>query len=948
MEEKLNILLIEDNPADAHLIDIYLRDAYGSSYTLEKSSRLGSGLELLAIHDFDIILVDLTLPDSSGIETFKDLHDAFPEKPVIVLTGLEDESVGITTVKLGAQDFLIKGKIGSKGLKRSINYSIERYKLLKSLSENARMLEEKTADLQREKHKLGLAQRLAHIGSWEWNVPDNIFTCSDELYHILGLEPGEFKITFEDFLNFVYPDEREVVRNTISRSLKKLQPFDFLHRIVQRDGSIRTVHSRGELLLDSKSSIIRIIGTEQDVTEKKKEEQLEQLAMVAVKSYNAVTISDKDGKIEWVNRGFTKLFGYRLEDVIGTKGEILKRGETQALTMEADFLKVLLEQKKPVSFENKCYSKKGREYWILTSLTPILNDQGEVEKIISIDSDISKQKNLEQNLIIANKIAEHSLQQGNKALEELHKAKLQLEESLKVKEEFLANMSHEIRTPMNAIVGFTNLLQKSELNAENQQYVNAIKTSGENLLVIINDILDFSKLESGKITFENIDFNLFQIVSTLIELMLPRAIEKNIKLSSVVDKKIPEKLTGDPTRLTQILTNLIGNAIKFTNSGGVRLSVVMVSENDEGIEIEFSVADTGIGIKEENLSRIFESFTQATSDTTRKYGGTGLGLTITKRLVEQQEGVISVKSRLGEGSVFIVRLKFSKLTSQNAIDSLLLEEEGEKFPLMGVRILLVEDNYLNQVLATKILDNWKCKVDVADNGAIAVEKVSKNNYDVVLMDIQLPEMDGYEATSHIRSKLNHPKSGIPIIAMTAHALADESEKCFKMGMNDYISKPFDENKLHLKICRALSKTARAADFLKENGSDGVSTASKRVTNLAYIEKIANGDQQFVLRMINVFLNQTPLMLDSMTTHLENRDWKGLKAIAHKVKPSVAFMGITEMEQLIGNIEDSAQHETFTDEIGSMLESARNICNEALEELRDEKKKIEGGVYNSPL
>ncbi|MBC7861358.1 MAG: PAS domain-containing protein, partial [Bacteroidia bacterium] len=462
MKGKINILLIEDNPADADLIDIYLREAYSKAYTLTKADDLSSGLALLLKNDYDVILSDLSLPDSSGIDTFKEVYAAAPEKPIIVLTGLEDESVGINTVKLGAQDFLIKGKLGNKGLKRSINYSIERFKLSKSLSENAKMLEEKTADLQMEKQKLAHAQKLAHIGNWEWNVKEQVFSCSDEMYLILGLKPGEKKITYQEFLDFVDPAEKTRVKNTIAESGRKLQPFDFFYRVILRDHSIRTLHSRGELFMDEQVDIQKIIGTEQDVTERKKEEQLEELAKVATKSYNAVTIADKNGKIEWINEGFTKFFGYELEDVKGTSGEILTRGEKTGLSPEADFLNTILREKKPLSYENKNYSKDGKEYWVMTSLTPILDEKGEVEKIISIDSNNTQQKNTEQKLIIANKIAEQSIEQGNKALEELHKAKHELEASLKVKEEFLANMSHEIRTPMNAIIGFTNLLMKGE------------------------------------------------------------------------------------------------------------------------------------------------------------------------------------------------------------------------------------------------------------------------------------------------------------------------------------------------------------------------------------------------------------------------------------------------------------------------------------------------------
>ncbi len=280
----------------------------------------------------------------------------------------------------------------------------------------------------------------------------------------------------------------------------------------------------------------------------------------------------------------------------------------------------------------------------------MIGKSGEVERIIAIDSDITSRKEMEEELMNANRIAEHSLMKGNKALDQLMKAKKELEESMKVKEQFLANMSHEIRTPMNAIVGFTNLILKSKLKKEHEQYINAIKISGENLLVIINDILDFSKIQSGKFVFEQIELRISQVISTLTELILNKVIEKNIKLTKKIDKKIPDCLIGDPTRLNQILLNLIGNAIKFTEQGEIKITVDLISEIDNDVELKFSIIDTGIGISSDNLSVIFEGFTQASNETTRKYGGTGLGLTIVKQLVELQGGSIQVKSEMGKGS----------------------------------------------------------------------------------------------------------------------------------------------------------------------------------------------------------------------------------------------------------------------------------------------------------
>ena len=941
MSEKINILLIEDNKSDEGLFHVYLREGFGSAFTLAAADYLHKGLALVKETRFDVIIVDLTLPDSGGVDTFKAVYDAAPEIPIIVLTGLEDESMGITTVKLGAQDFLIKGTLNAKTLRKTINYSIERYKLLKSLAENAKMLAEKTADLLSEKQKLSQAQKLAHIGSWEWNIKTNNFSCSDEMLRILKLDESE-KLTYERFLDFLHKEDKQHVIGEIKKAIKRARSFDFFHRVVCKDHSVRYLHAKGEMLADKDGEILKVIGTAQDITQKKKEEQLEQLALVAIKSFNAVTIADREGRIEWVNEGFTRLFGYKLRDVKGSYGEILRKGEKTGLSPDNEYYKMLIRDKKPLSYENKNYSKDGREYWVLTSLTPLLDENGEVEKIISIDSDITRRKRAEQELIIANKIAEHSIYKSNKALEELHKAKKQIEESLKVKEQFLANMSHEIRTPMNAIIGFTNLLLKKELDTENRQYLNAIKTSGQNLLVIINDILDFSKLESGKISLESIPFKLRQVVATVVDLMLPKAIEKYIKLSYSIDESIPETLLGDPTRLNQVLINLVGNAIKFTNEGGVRVTITKLDEQEEELSLRFSVTDTGIGIPPESLDKIFEGFTQASNDTTRKYGGTGLGLTITKQLIELQGGEISVSSKVGEGSSFVFWLRFKKDLRQEAPEPEEKEVSKQQYPLENTRILLVEDNLFNQMLAAKILENWHCKVDIAGNGIVATEKAAGEDYDLILMDIQLPEMDGYQATTYIRNKIPAPKNRVPIIAMTAHAFPEEIEKCKKFGMDDYISKPFDENKLYKKIGQILasgSNPTPRASVKEDPRSNG--KPPRKLVNLEYLKKVSHNDAEFVSRMISVFLNQSPVLLESMKQFAEQKDKNALKAVIHRMRPSIAFMGMNELEHKMIKLETCLQDGATHEEILSYCDEIREMCNEAMQQLEDEKTHLEG-------
>ena len=805
MEQKINILLVEDNPGDARLLDVYLKETFSASFALITTDLLSKGLELLEDHMFDVIILDLSLPDSKGLETFKKVYAHSPETPVIVLTGYEDETVGINAMKLGAQDFLVKGDVNGKELTRSINYSIERFKLLKKLSENTKKLEEKSDDLLKERLKLADAQKLAHVGSWEWSVSDDFITWSEELCRIHGMDPKESSVSIKRVYEMIHPSDLGDVKEAISKSIKRQKPFSFYYRIVLPDKTIKTLHARGEVLLNEAGEVAKMVGTDQDVTDRIHEEELEKLALAATQSFNSVVIADRKGRIEWVNEGFTKLTGYKLADVQNTHGEVLRKGEPTGLSDQNAHYETIIKEKKPISYEGKNFTIEGDEYWVITTLTPVLNNEGEVEKIIAIDTDITLRKKMEEELLHANKVAEHSLIKGNKAFNQLMKAKKELEETMKVKEQFLANMSHEIRTPMNAIVGFTDILLKTELNAEQRQYIEAIKTSGGNLLVIINDILDFSKIQSGKFSFENIELHLSQLISTLTELMLPKSMEKNIRLSTKIDKNIPDNLIGDPTRLNQVLLNLVGNAIKFTEKGEVKIRVELLSETDEEVELKFSVVDTGIGIEEKKQETIFEEFTQERNETTRKYGGTGLGLTIAKQLVELQGGKISVKSKVGEGSTFIFNLRFKK--NLNGNHSTRHKRNGTEIEkqVEGLHVLLVEDNLLNQILAKKVLTDWKWNVELAENGLIALEKLGQHDFDVILMDIQLPEMDGYEATRQIRHSFPYPKSATPIIAMTAHALSGEAEKCYDAGMNDYISKPFDPKMLYAKVIENIEK-----------------------------------------------------------------------------------------------------------------------------------------------
>ena len=410
------------------------------------------------------------------------------------------------------------------------------------------------------------------------------------------------------------------------------------------------------------------------------------------------------------------------------------------------------------------------------------------EEMITLYGDVTAQKRISAELSEAKSKAETATQIA--------------ENAVKAKQQFLSNMSHEIRTPMNAIMGFTQVLSKTDLTEKQKEYLHAIKVSGDNLIVLINDILDLAKVDAGKMTFEQLPLKIGTSLSAMLHLFETKIQEKNLDLVIEYDSTIPEVLLGDHVRLRQIILNLVSNAVKFTSKGKITVRTQLISEDDERVVIEFTVADTGIGIAENIISTIFENFQQASNSNTRLFGGTGLGLAIAKQLVERQNGKIRVKSKIGEGSIFSFTLPFLKTKNETDLDIFREEIRFAETEIKNIKILVVEDMALNQLLMKTILDDFNFECDIADNGKIAIEKLQANSYDIILMDLQMPVMNGFEATKYIRNEM---KSSIPIIALTADVTTMDLEKCKSIGMNDYASKPIDEKILYKKIVDLIKK-----------------------------------------------------------------------------------------------------------------------------------------------
>ncbi len=468
-------------------------------------------------------------------------------------------------------------------------------------------------------------------------------------------------------------------------------------------------------------------------------------------------------------------------------------------------------------------------------------------------------------------------------IQELHIAEKKATIAAQTKENFLANMSHEIRTPLSGILGFTNLLQKRTLDETSKEFVSSIQHSGENLMTIINDILDLSKIEAGMMRITKGIFSINGLVNSVETFFIERAKEKGLTISSKIDSSIPDTLNGDATRLTQILVNLIGNAIKFTHQGNINIEIYNKQQTENEVVISFKVSDTGIGIDKEKLSEVFERFNQGEDSTTRNYGGTGLGLSIVKSLIQLQNGDIEVISEQGKGTTFQFYIPYEiakeQLNVTPKVDTNYFKDK-KNTPL---KVLIVDDNAINQSLMKHLLSQWNIDFDTANNGLEAVAFLKNKDCDLILMDIQMPQMDGYVATQTIREEL---KLNTPIIAMTAHALAGERERCMSRGMNEYISKPIKEDELF----KLISNFGLKENKKTETTSDELIFDFDFI-DLTYLKSISNDDNDFERNVTQQFLDIAPQHLQELKLAYDNKDFKLLKLRAHDLKSSIAIMGL---------------------------------------------------------
>ncbi|WP_168203446.1 ATP-binding protein [Oceanispirochaeta crateris] len=802
-------------------------------------------------------------------------------------------------------------------------------------------------------------------------------------------------------------------------------------------------------IMDEADMVLYLIAEWRDISDFiKVDAEAKKLALVAEKTSSGVVITNAKGRVEWINHGFEMITGYCLSEMIGkVPGRVLQGEDTDAETVLR--IHKALEHQKPIKEEIINYSKDNHPYWLELYIEPVFDDQNILRKYIAIETDISQRKNIELELIHAKKLAE---------------------EASIAKSEFLANMSHEIRTPMNAIIGMTHLALQTELTPRQSDYIEKIQSSSKSLLWIINDILDFSKIEAGKLTIEKVPLCLSDILEDVIVLNSSKIEEKGLELIIDMDMDIPSRLIGDPVRINQILINLLNNAVKFTEQGEIEITIQVVQKYSDSLILEFSVSDTGIGMSEDQINRLFQKFSQADTSTTRKYGGTGLGLSICKQLVELMGGEIQVSSQPGKGARFSFTLTLDYqnqdhedllpmlpldlrglrvlLIAKKAKTSAILEkqlrnlsfqvkhcssfecskksleqaiqdqnpfelcivdfsflskdfcslanmhashppllvmatlpemEEAENFasqrdmtailqkPLTSSQlfngimnvfghldsidkrsrsnefnpglvpkyhhssILLVEDNTINQQVASELLNYTEVNLTIANDGKEAFDLVVENHFDLVLMDIQMPVMDGLEATQMIR-QLETPQKDIPIVAMTARAMTGDRDEFLKTGINDYISKPIDPDKLYSILARWLQAGESEPDLVHKVKMDDPPGFPQLITGINISIGLSHiaGNKSLYMSLLKDFLQGNKNFYQEVSSLLDSGNLTEAHRYAHTLQGVSGNIGAEELQELSKNLVDAIVAEK--DEVLEVLEKTDKLLSAILSDI----------------
>jgi len=608
--------------------------------------------------------------------------------------------------------------------------------------------------------------------------------------------------------------------------------------------------------------------------------------------------TDIRGLIEFASAGVHALTGYTPEELVGQHFSLLVDPEELQKVYD-HYNGQAREATRETHLEFRCLTRTGEKKWVEQTALLLHRKDGS-QGFQCFVRDISEKRDVQRQLILA---------------------KTEAEEARKMQERFLANMSHEIRTPMNGIVGMTNLLLETQLTSQQEQFAGVIRRSADNLLVIVNDILDLSKIKAGKLAIEKIAFRPQDVTANIWALFEQRIFKKGLTFSMELDPAIPASLVGDPHRLNQVLINLVGNAVKFTEKGNIKLTVAVEKQDNRSVSLLFTVADTGIGIAAEQLPHIFDSFSQAGSDITRKYGGTGLGLAICHQLLLLQSGKIEVESEPGKGTAFSFHLTYCRDFTTIAATPKNKNAQDTQAVFEGKHFLVVEDNPINQQLIEHVIKKAGAQVTVADNGREAITALEKLRFDFIVMDLQMPVMDGYETTKYLRETM---ELRIPILAMTANALKGEQVRCLEAGMNGYMSKPFDFGEFYDKVAELLESSSQTPTQTTTDPQDN----STGLFNLSLLEEI--GDKDYVRDTVATLLDALPKHLADIQRAFTDKNHNRLAFLAHKLKGTLGVFQARLLTEQLDKIEELAREQR---DPGGLVSITLNLLRKLDRDLR---------------
>ena len=730
------------------------------------------------------------------------------------------------------------------------------------------------------------AYQMAKMGNWFYDVEKDELVLSDSLCDVLNRYPPQNTLDFETLVQIIHPDDQFTFKNIIGTCLKTGEDIVSIKKVLIPDKAPAYLKCIVKAFRDEKGNVSRLIGTTQDITDSKYAElqiKSEKDFLANLIEHLPIGVFTKDVnqgfKYVIVNRKMEGIFRIKREDVIGKNDfEIEDDSEAAEFYHQTD-LEVLKTQT-PLHIQNVIIQNNDEQLIINITKLIIFDAQQKPRYILGMIEDVTSSKKYE---------------------EALKEAKEKAERATQSKSEFLSTVSHEIRTPMNAVIGLTNLLLDESPNLNQQEKLETLKFSAENLLALINDILDYNKIEAGKVEFEEVEFNLKHVCMNLKKSLDIQAKEKGLRLKVIFDEDIPDLIIGDTVRLSQILYNLLSNALKFTSQGSVKLIVELVEEKKDNTVICFSVIDTGIGIPEDKQDKIFEQFEQSSLDITRKYGGTGLGLSITKRLLELQNSHINLKSKPGEGSNFYFNLTFRKNQYKSSNTPLLKDPASRNDMLKGTRILVAEDNAINRFVIKNYLDKWSVISDYAENGKIAIDMVQESEYDLILMDLEMPELGGIDATISIRKLKGEQFKVLPIIALTASAMGHIRKTVMDAGMNDYVLKPFNPMSLYHKLIKHIRLVSKESYPPPLEITPNIShTKEPFLISLDSLERYNSSDVSFKVKFLLLLREETQKFAQQYREAMTNKDAQLLSNISHKIAPNLKLVNFTglidEIEQ----------------------------------------------------